>query len=369
MVWKGNNIREGKCVTLQVAEAGIHRPLMSGIHGLDIHGAYSILLSDRDDGVNDLGHEFTYCGSGKSDSTHQTLTRENMALARNCAVQLSKNGADAGKDWRSGLPVRVVRAFNNKNDVTELEPHKGYRYDGIYKVVKYYPEVGTSGFRVWKYLLRRDDPSPAPWGQGPVVNTKRILKARRKKRPLEPSTSSQPNSSPNSSRAPSPDSSFTTSPEPVDKKQDLETQNTTAKTLGHKIPSMSLESSKLKKAQNFNSLSLTEREAIKADKENVKLWDECLAICEKKGRKKFEEYVTGHFLCSNCQEEAVGPATTACLHNYCLKCLKEGYKWKDNLHCPTCQVGLIRATLSENEKLTRALRTVLPRYHAAEDLK
>lgn len=40
------------------------------------------------------------------------------------------------------------------------------RYDGIYKVVKYYPEKGLSGFRVWKYLLRRDDPSPAPWESG-----------------------------------------------------------------------------------------------------------------------------------------------------------------------------------------------------------
>lgn len=40
------------------------------------------------------------------------------------------------------------------------------RYDGIYKVVKYYPERGLSGYIVWKYLLRRDDPSPAPWETG-----------------------------------------------------------------------------------------------------------------------------------------------------------------------------------------------------------
>lgn len=37
------------------------------------------------------------------------------------------------------------------------------RYDGIYKVVKYYPEKGEAGFIVWRYLLRRDDPAPAPW--------------------------------------------------------------------------------------------------------------------------------------------------------------------------------------------------------------
>lgn len=38
-----------------------------------------------------------------------------------------------------------------------------YRYDGLYKVVKYYPETGISGFTVWRFVLRRDDPIPAPW--------------------------------------------------------------------------------------------------------------------------------------------------------------------------------------------------------------
>ena len=37
------------------------------------------------------------------------------------------------------------------------------RYDGIYKVVKYWPEKGKSNFIVWRFLLRRDDPAPAPW--------------------------------------------------------------------------------------------------------------------------------------------------------------------------------------------------------------
>lgn len=30
-------------------------------------------------------------------------------------------------------------------------------------MVKYWPEKGQSGFLVWRYLFRRDDPSPAPW--------------------------------------------------------------------------------------------------------------------------------------------------------------------------------------------------------------
>lgn len=31
------------------------------------------------------------------------------------------------------------------------------------QVVKYWPEKGKSGFLVWRYLMRRDDPTPAPW--------------------------------------------------------------------------------------------------------------------------------------------------------------------------------------------------------------
>lgn len=38
-----------------------------------------------------------------------------------------------------------------------------HRYDGIYKVVKYYPDTNTYGYLMWKYVLRRDDPNPAPW--------------------------------------------------------------------------------------------------------------------------------------------------------------------------------------------------------------
>lgn len=29
--------------------------------------------------------------------------------------------------------------------------------------MKYFPTIGKSGLLIWRYLLRRDDPSPAPW--------------------------------------------------------------------------------------------------------------------------------------------------------------------------------------------------------------
>ncbi|KAH6947209.1 hypothetical protein HPB50_017595 [Hyalomma asiaticum] len=84
------------------------------------------------------------------------------SLARNCAAPIdAKNGAEA-KNWRDGKPVRVIRSFKGRKH-SKYCPEDGYRYDGIYKLVKYWPEKGKSGFLVWRYLLRRDDKSPAPW--------------------------------------------------------------------------------------------------------------------------------------------------------------------------------------------------------------
>ena len=33
------------------------------------------------------------------------------------------------------------------------------------KIVKYWPAKGKSGFIVWRYKLKRDDPSPSPWSK------------------------------------------------------------------------------------------------------------------------------------------------------------------------------------------------------------
>ena len=66
------------------------------------------------------------------------------------------------ENWKGGMPIRVCRSYKFKK-ASKFAPNEGIRYDGIYKVVKYYPEKGKSGFKVWKFVLRRDDPSLAPW--------------------------------------------------------------------------------------------------------------------------------------------------------------------------------------------------------------
>uniref|UniRef100_A0A8C8RYH5 E3 ubiquitin-protein ligase UHRF n=1 Tax=Pelusios castaneus TaxID=367368 RepID=A0A8C8RYH5_9SAUR len=157
---------------VQVSESGVHRPHVAGIHGRSNDGAYSLVLAGGYEDDIDHGNSFTYTGSGGRDlsgnkrtaeqSCDQKLTNMNRALALNCNAAINdKDGAEA-KDWRAGKPVRVVRNVKGGKH-SKYAPLDGNRYDGIYKVVKYWPETGKSGFLVWRYLLRRDDEEPAPW--------------------------------------------------------------------------------------------------------------------------------------------------------------------------------------------------------------
>ncbi|XP_053724816.1 E3 ubiquitin-protein ligase UHRF1-like isoform X1 [Synchiropus splendidus] len=157
---------------VQVSEAGVHRPHVGGIHGRSNDGSYSLVLAGGFEDEVDRGDEFTYTGSGGRDlsgnkrigehSFDQTLTHMNRALALNCDAPLNdKDGAES-RNWREGKPVRVVRSSKGRR-ISKYAPEEGNRYDGIYKVVKYWPEVGKCGYLVWRYLLRRDDQEPAPW--------------------------------------------------------------------------------------------------------------------------------------------------------------------------------------------------------------
>ncbi len=60
-----------------------------------------------------------------------------MAIARNCNATVDKvNGAES-KDWKKGKPIRVLRSAKLKKH-SKYAPDEGNRYDGLYKVVKYW---------------------------------------------------------------------------------------------------------------------------------------------------------------------------------------------------------------------------------------
>ncbi|XP_074594037.1 E3 ubiquitin-protein ligase UHRF1-like [Brevipalpus obovatus] len=164
----------------QASEAGVHTPLVAGIHGKEKLGAFSIVFCCGYEEDVDLGDEIYYTGSGGRDSSEkkcrvggkqvkdQEMKKCNKALAVSCYAKFSENGANAKSDWHRGKPVRVLRSGNARG-CTKKSPYLpkiGVRYDGIYKVVRYWPEHNSdSGLLIWRYLLRRDDETPSPWSR------------------------------------------------------------------------------------------------------------------------------------------------------------------------------------------------------------
>lgn len=83
-------------------------------------------------------------------SFDQELTKMNLGLAKTCDCPVSDKGGEA-KDWRKSTPIRVIRSWKLKKHHPEFAPADGIRYDGLYKIVKYWPEKSErSGFIVWR---------------------------------------------------------------------------------------------------------------------------------------------------------------------------------------------------------------------------
>jgi putative restriction endonuclease len=139
-----------------LADAGIHRPHMAGISGSEKEGADSIVLSGGYEDDIDEGDFIIYTGHGGNDPNtgkqvaDQTLTRQNLALAKNATT---------------GLPVRVSRGSNLDSPHV---PSTGLRYDGLYRVEEYWHEKGRSGFEICRFRLVREDEAPAPWASPPT---------------------------------------------------------------------------------------------------------------------------------------------------------------------------------------------------------
>uniref|UniRef100_A0A8C7KFG7 E3 ubiquitin-protein ligase UHRF n=1 Tax=Oncorhynchus kisutch TaxID=8019 RepID=A0A8C7KFG7_ONCKI len=281
---------------VQVSEAGVHRPHVGGIHGRSNDGSYSLVLAGGFEDEVDRGDEFTYTGSGGRDlsgnkrigehSFDQTLTHYNRALALNCDAPINdKDGAES-RNWRAGKPVRVVRSSKGRR-ISKYAPEEGNRYDGIYKVVKYWPEIGKCGFLVWRYLLRRDDLEPAPW-----------------------------------------------TPEGLERIQKLGL----AVQVSEEVCKESAEP-RAKRLKMEEAFQLTEQQQslIKEDQPNKKNWDE--AMGHLKEGPNFLRKVEQTFMCVCCQELAYQPVTTVCAHNVCKTCLLRSFR-AEVYTCPACRHDL-----------------------------
>ncbi len=193
-------------------------------------------------------------------------------------------------------------------------------YDGLYKIVKYWPEKSEEGFVIWRYLFRRDDPTPAPWtpeGKRLILengymciypdNYEEAQAAKKRKKPGDESTESGA------------------------KKCKL--------TRTFKVP------------ENLSKL-------IKEDRVNTKLWEELLS--KPMGTKlDFTNLVEEFFNCLICMDVISDPVSTACGHNLCYGCLRRLVR-SDAPDCPACRTKLKEQDNKRNTELRDALRAILP---------
>ncbi|XP_056377880.1 E3 ubiquitin-protein ligase UHRF2 [Hyla sarda] len=383
---------------VQVSEAGVHRPHVGGIHGRSNDGAYSLVLAGGFEDEVDRGDEFTYTGSGGRDlsgnkrigehSFDQTLTHMNRALALNCDAALNdKDGAES-KNWRAGKPVRVVRSSKGRR-ISKYAPEDGNRYDGIYKVVKYWPEIGKCGFLVWRYLLRRDDMEPAPWTAEGIERSKKLgltlqfpegyleamankeKKDKVKKQPVksEPSSPASPSNQNPRSGAGNQDnqdnaeqhshSTRSSSRHSSTQSNGNQKRPTEDDDVEDVIPSKVIKRSEEEGGEAFQ---LTEQQdwLIKEDSLNQKLWDEVLSSI--KEGPNFLKKVEQTFMCVCCQELVYQPVTTACLHNVCKSCLQRSFR-AEVYTCPACRYDLGKTyTMVPNKVLQTLLDQFFPGY-------
>lgn len=346
---------------VQVSEAGVHRPHVGGIHGRSNDGAYSLVLAGGFEDEVDRGDEFTYTGSGGRDlsgnkrigehSFDQTLTHMNRALALNCDAPLDdKNGAES-KNWRAGKPVRVVRSSKGRR-ISKYAPEEGNRYDGIYKVVKYWPEIGKCGFLVWRYLLRRDDVEPAPWTSEGIERSKKLgLNVQYPEGYLEAMASKEKKDKVKKQ---------TVKQEPT--RQSNGNQKRSIDNVGIEEPKNASKTMRLGDGGKGEAFQLTQQQQwlIREDCLNQKLWDEVLASL--KEGPNFLKKLEQSFMCVCCQELVYQPVTTECLHNVCKSCLQRSFR-AEVFTCPACRYDLGKGyTMVPNKILQTLLDQFFPGY-------
>ncbi|KAJ9052401.1 hypothetical protein DSO57_1034530 [Entomophthora muscae] len=151
---------------MEASYCGVHRPTVSGIAGSQELGCYSIALSGGYEDDVDEGEVFTYTGSGGRDLRGTKNKPKNLRTAPQSSDQVfERNNLALKISHETEKPVRVIRGY--KLD-SPYAPAEGYRYDGLYKVIKVWRERGSSGYLVCRFKLKRL-PNQDPLPVSPVV--------------------------------------------------------------------------------------------------------------------------------------------------------------------------------------------------------
>ena len=218
------------------------------------------------------------------------------------------------------------------------------RYDGIYKVVKYWPEQGKSKFIVWRFLLRRDDPAPAPWtkegrkrieegGWGEVRKPINYEEATAEKMRAKAAKLAETENASGSKKA-------------RGQKRKGEVEEGEAKR--EKAPAVKF---------NFQSNLL---KAMDSDKVNKRLWGE-IQSKEFKTRKELVDFAEELLQCQFCMSIVTHPVTTHCSHSFCKSCLQRGFQ-SQYYTCSVCRADIRDTKLEVYQEMRDCLLIIFPGY-------
>jgi len=126
-------------------EVSLHRSTMHGIDGNGHEGVAAIVLSGGYEDDKDLGDEIVYTGHGGNDpNTGKQIADQSWQDHGNKGLVVSE---------MKQLPVRVIRGYKH-NSV--FSPKSGYKYAGLFQVVKHWEEIGKSGFKICRFHLIKE---------------------------------------------------------------------------------------------------------------------------------------------------------------------------------------------------------------------
>jgi putative restriction endonuclease len=141
----------------ELAASGIHPPTQAGISGSSAEGADSIVVSGGYEDDEDYGDYVIYGGQAGSgpNNKHQAADAE-----------LNRGNLSLVISYNKGLPVRVTRGLGSRQHT--------YRYDGLYLVERWWADRGKSGFKIFRFALRKldDRPISTPSGELPLPSSK-----------------------------------------------------------------------------------------------------------------------------------------------------------------------------------------------------
>merc|ERR1712088_828022 len=190
---------------------------------------------------------------------------------------------------------------------------------------------GASGFIVWRYEIRRDDPTPAPWSKEgkkrmedmgyELIYPEGYLEAEAEKEKAKEKEAGKAGEESQEEEEVSQDSQ--------EEKKEEGQASKKQKTVVFQIPA---EWSKL----------------IEEDTKNANTWAQ---VKEKsmKTRKELTDYVEETFGCIVCMDIVFMPVTTACSHNICLPCLKRSFD-AETFSCSACREELPRDLAKESNE-------------------